>query len=56
VGGQINGMVVNAEPSPSGGMDLLVSVQTESASTSRVHLGSPDGSVLEFLPLPYSIN
>lgn len=56
VGGQVNGMVVNAEAAPSGGTDLLVSVQADSASTSRVHLDSPDGPVLEFLPLPYGLN
>ena len=56
VGGQVNGMVVNAESSPSGGVDLLVSVQSESVSTSRVHLESAEGPALEFMALPYSLS
>jgi len=53
VGGQSNGMVVNAVPAPQGGSDMLVVVQIESAETSRVHLAAADGPLLEFTPLPY---
>lgn len=55
VGGQSNGMVVNAVPTPQGGSDMLVVVQIESAETSRVHLAASDGPLLEFMPLPYPI-
>lgn len=55
VGGQSNGMVVNAVPAHQGGSDMLVVVQIESAESSRVHLAAPDGALLEFMPLPYPI-
>ncbi len=55
VGGQSNGMVVNAVPNPQGGSDMLVVVQIESAETSSVHLMSSDGPLLEFKPLPYPV-
>ena len=51
--GQSNGMVVNAAPAPGGGSDILVVVQTDSAENSGVHLRSPSGPLLRFLPLPY---
>lgn len=53
VGGQKNGMVVNAVPKSQGGTDMLVVIQSESAENSRVHLAAPDGPVLQFMPLPY---
>jgi len=55
VGGQSNGMVVNAVPAPQGGSDMLVVVQIESAANSRVHLKASDGPLLEFMPLPYPV-
>ena len=54
VAGQANGMVVNASPAPEGGWDLLAVVQSDSAAQSRVHLGTADGPVLAFRPLPYA--
>lgn len=49
--GQVVGTVVNGAPSPVGGHELLAIAPTESGT---LHLGTPDGSVLERLPLPYA--
>ncbi|MGO8756356.1 MAG: YgfZ/GcvT domain-containing protein [Gallionellaceae bacterium] len=53
--GQASGMVVNAAPAPEGGYDLLAVVQISSHDTQSVHLGSLQGEVLQFQPLPYEI-
>ncbi len=53
--GQTSGMVVNATAAPGGGCDLLAVVQTSSRETQTVHLQSPQGAVLQFLPLPYPL-
>ena len=55
VAGQANGMVVNSAKAPGGGFDMLVVVQSDSATQSRVHAGAPTGPVLEFAPLPYTL-
>jgi folate-binding protein YgfZ len=55
LGSQASGTVVNAEPSPDGGHDLLAVVQTASRERSTVRLGSPNGPALRFLPLPYAV-
>ena len=55
VGGQNNGMIANAAPSPGGGCDVLAVVQSTSADTGAVHLKSADGPRLRFLPLPYAV-
>src|SRR6266436_4369078 len=55
LGDQASGMVVNSEASPEGGHDLLAVVQTASRESSAVHLKSPEGPVLRFLPLPYAV-
>ena len=52
---QSAGTVVNAAPAPQGGFDLLAVVQTASADTATVRLGSPDGPALRFRPLPYAV-
>jgi len=54
LGAQASGTVVNAEPSPDGGYDLLAAVQTSSRERSTVRLGAADGPALRFLPLPYA--
>lgn len=51
---QPSGMVVNAAAAPGGGYDLLAVVQTASREAQDIHLHSPQGAVLHFLPLPYS--
>jgi hypothetical protein len=55
LGEQASGMVVNAESSPDGGYDLLAAVQISSKERSIVHLKTPDGPALRFLPLPYVV-
>jgi tRNA-modifying protein YgfZ len=52
LGDQAAGIVVNAAPSPDGGTDLLAVVNTASREASVVHLRTPDGPVLRFLPDP----
>ena len=54
-GDQSAGTVVNAAPAPEGGFDLLAVVQTGSAETATVRLGSPAGPALRFRPLPYAM-
>ena len=51
--GQASGMIVNAEPSPDGGFDVLAVIQISSAEAFPVHWKTPDGPPLELLPLPY---
>ena len=55
LGDQASGLVVNAEPSPDGGHDVLAVVQTASHDRSVVHLKSLSGPVLHFHALPYAI-
>ena len=52
--GQSAGTVVNAEPAPAGGFDLLAVVQVSSARSGEVHLGGEDGALLSFTDLPYA--
>lgn len=54
IGDQAAGMIVNAAPSPEGGYDALAVVQTGSIGAG-VHLRSPAGEKLRFLPLPYAV-
>jgi folate-binding protein YgfZ len=49
------GTVVDAQPSPNGGVDLLVVVQTASHESVTVHLGKMDGPLLQFQALPYAL-
>jgi tRNA-modifying protein YgfZ len=55
LGDQANGVVVNAEPSPEGGHDVLAVVQSASREKSVVHLKGLAGPALRFLPLPYPV-
>ncbi len=54
-GAQASGLVVNAQPAPDGGCDILAVTQQASRENSTVHLKSPDGPVLRFESLPYAI-
>src|SRR5262249_876702 len=56
LGAPASGLVVNAEPSPEGGYDLLAVVQVASRERSTVHLGALDGPALRFLALPYAVS
>jgi hypothetical protein len=49
------GMVVNVQPAPGGGYDLLAVIPTASVEAGAVHFKSAEGPALHFLPLPYSI-
>ncbi len=51
--GQHSGTVVNAAPAPGGGYDLLAVIQISSRESQTLHLGSLQGTALEFLPPPY---
>jgi folate-binding protein YgfZ len=53
---QTAGTVVNAAPAPDGGFDLLAVVQTASADTATVRLGSATGPALRFRSLPYAVS
>lgn len=55
-GGQSAGKVVNAQPSPDGGYELLAVVEISSRDQHQLHLGSAGGPVLEFLDLPYAFS
>ncbi|MDQ3196802.1 MAG: folate-binding protein YgfZ [Pseudomonadota bacterium] len=52
---QPGGMIVNAAPAPDGGFDVLAAIQTSSAESGAIHLGSPSGAPLSLLDLPYSL-
>jgi len=52
---QTTGMVVNAQPAPGGGYDLLAVIPTGSVETGTIHYKTPDGPALGFLPLPYQV-
>jgi folate-binding protein YgfZ len=53
--GQASGMIVNASPAPSGGYDVLATVQINSRETQVVHWKSLQGEALHFMPLPYPL-
>lgn len=52
---QSGGMVVNAQPAPDGGFDLLAVILNASIESGAVHWKTPDGPVLELLDLPYTV-
>jgi folate-binding protein YgfZ len=52
---QSSGIVVNAQPAPDGGYDLLAVIQTSSAESEAIHWKTLDGPVLQLQPLPYPI-
>ena len=49
------GLVAAAAPNPSGGSDAIVSMQTSAATAGELCLGSPGGTRLTLLPLPYPL-
>ncbi|MGE0082390.1 MAG: folate-binding protein YgfZ [Thiohalomonadaceae bacterium] len=55
--GQGTGKVVNAQPAPGGGCDLLAVVLIEAVETGvPVRIGDAQGPALQFLPLPYTVD
>ena len=55
LGDQASGKVVSAQPSPSGGYDLLAVVTISSMRASTIRLGSATGAALTFQTLPYPV-
>jgi folate-binding protein YgfZ len=53
--GQPCGMIVNAAPNGAGGSDVLVEVKL-GALDEVVHLGAPDGPLLQFRSMPYILD
>ncbi|MBP9714537.1 MAG: folate-binding protein YgfZ [Sterolibacterium sp.] len=54
-GDQPCGMIVTAAPAPQGGHDVLAVIQSAYARGAALHLGSPDGAMLQIRPLPYAL-
>ncbi len=52
---QSGGMVVNAQPAPEGGFDLLAVILNASIESGAVHWKTTDGPELELLGLPYAV-
>lgn len=53
---QACGKIVNLATSPEGGFDALAVVQISSHEFGEVHLGTPEGELLEFKTLPYAVS
>lgn len=54
-GDQHCGAIVSLAPSPAGGFECLVCVQSGAVEAGEVHVGTPDGERLVFQPLPYAL-
>ncbi|MHB8454714.1 MAG: CAF17-like 4Fe-4S cluster assembly/insertion protein YgfZ [Acidiferrobacterales bacterium] len=53
--GQSAGTVVDAQPGPEDGFDVLVVVQLSSLTIGEFHLAAPDGPRLKLVEMPYSL-
>jgi folate-binding protein YgfZ len=53
--GQPCGLVVNVAPAEGGGVDCLVEIKLTALDNGTVHVGSADGPMLSFVPLPYAL-
>ena len=54
--GQSTGSVLDSQPAPEGGYDLLAVVHLSSQAAGELHLASSDGVRLTLTDLPYSLN
>lgn len=54
-GEQTAGTIVDAQPAPEGGYDLLAVAQIASADVGVLSLRAPDGPSVTLLPLPYAL-
>jgi folate-binding protein YgfZ len=54
-GDQHCGAVVLCAPSPEGGHQALLVVQSSGMAANAVHVGKPDGPLAQPLPLPYAV-
>ena len=52
---QADGMIANVAAAPGGGYDLLGVIPIASREQGSLHLDSPQGTPLQFLPLPYAV-
>lgn len=52
---QACGLVVNAAPDPTGGSACLVELPLEIQEQGEIRCTDPNGPILQFLPLPYSL-
>jgi folate-binding protein YgfZ len=50
------GMIVNAQPAPNGGCDVLAVIPTEDAKAGNVRWKNADGPLLQFHSLPYAVS
>ena len=55
-GDQHCGAIVSVAPSPAGGFECLVCIQSGAVEAGEVRVGAVDGERLEFLPLPYELS
>lgn len=55
-GDQSAGTVVDAQPAPGSGYDLLLVAQIASARTADLRLATPSGARLTLMPLPYAVS
>jgi hypothetical protein len=55
-GDQHCGALVTVAPSPEGGHEYLVVVQSSGAEAGEIHVGSPTGPRLQLLSLPYGVS
>ena len=54
-GEEVVGMVVSVAPAPQGGYDLLAEIRLENVQAGKIRWGSPKGSFIELLELPYPL-
>ena len=52
---QAIGHVVDAQPAPRGGCDLLAVINLAAVESAELRLGSPRGPALTIEPLPYAV-
>jgi len=53
--GQPSGLIALSAPAPGGGYDAIAEVKLAALDGGSLHLGAPDGPLLERLPLPYAL-
>ncbi len=53
--GQPSGLVALAAPAPGGGHDVIAEIKLAALESGSLHLGAPDGPLLERQPLPYPL-
>jgi len=54
-GEQSCGIVLNAAAAPGGGSDLVAALQIAAAQSGDIRIGSPTGTPIALLPLPYAV-